>query len=579
MAQSPATEEPDPLVLLTATLESQAQDQQRDAVVRGQEAQQFSEALRTIPEYKHVAASSPVNDLDSYYAGIVPQGSIINVFPKGSKVITGGKLPGGGSIRQEVDPRSGDIIVFEDKPTPAGQGPKQNDTKVMGAVIDSRNNLKPSFDLSTELARIKTLSGDALFDHISTTIVNVDMQLSREMQRIRETASVQSGYASARAAYDLNVQADLIAPAMQGKGVASYQTVQAKTLMDNNFTISRQLAEDLGKADSKVAELNSAKRVLGTMEIRRAQAEINKEGRKDAKAEAAEEKTRVLTSAVTPAEVANYRTLTGEVADDNTVRMAIVQRRDKDKVLGSLIDTTPENIVIKLMDPDKNVVSGALKLALAYEKAAQNSTIPPSATTTPTIDMIKRGLANPTELVKFAPTEQRAELMRKLKTPGSGKELRETMTGTMANLLGKYIENNIGGEFAGDMRKWVSVGNPDLQAAIDRTSATALNGKAPIGLVVDEYIKAKLTGPDGKPIQLRDRIAVLEAAIVTGTAAMPRSLFVTPEATDAMRLVLVNTVKDKAARAYIQAQVYTPEQRASDMGFLYSKEFGRPVSQ
>lgn len=572
--------EVDPLSILTQELQKKAASFSLDAVSKVPVATQMTEALSTNDDYAKVAASTP---LDEYYANVVgPSAKVVNVFAPGSRVLTGGKGTGGSKIKQELDPRTGNIIVFEDF-APA-DGSRQNDSKVLAASIESQGpaSRDGSFNLQEAMAKAKTLSGEALYEHVAQTRVGIDMQMAKELERVRKIASAESGFLSAKAAYNTNLQMDQLPnPAFGGLSFAarfnqpSAQTQAARLEMDRVYGVSQSLTRELATTDSKLAELHSAREVMVQMEARRAQRELQNEARTEARTDRNEQRNEELTAAITPLMVANYRKITGSADDDNKVRRAIVNRGSKDHDFVKLVETTPSNIAQRLTDPNPEVVNGGYKLLFESEKAT-NPNFPADATTTPTIKFIKQQLANPTTLVqKYAPPEtDKAGLLRRLKTPKTGKELIEARA-ELAPMLGAAMEGQARITFEGDTRAW-AVTDSELQKSIAAISSTVRSGAAPIGAVVEDYITKKITTPDGKQFGLRERLAVLDSAIITGSTIIPKTMFVTPESIDAIRLQLRNQVKIEASRAFMRSQIYG-EERLQGMEFLYSPEFKRPV--
>lgn len=551
--QGQEQEEFDPLAVLQGELQSQASAFTLEAMQMGVEGARVAETLRTTPEFQRVAQTTSVDD---YYARIIgPNATVINTFPPGAKVSSGG----GKNIKQIVDPKSGETIVFADYAASTQLGNKQDDTKVMAAVIENtgRTGQEP-FNLSEAMTKMKTLSGDALLDYVGSTVVNIDIRVAAEEKRIRQIAALESGYISARAAYERNLSLDATAILPDGRpfaslGQASAQTLQAKALMDQNFTISERMAGGLLTSDSKIAELKGARQIMTTLEARRAAREQRASDVKEQKDAIRDEKREALVSAVTPQEVTNYRVLTGADVDDETARLAIVQPKiAKDKVLSKLIQVTPENIYLSLVSSDKQEQNGAFKLALAYEKAV-NPRIPSDATTTPSLNHVKAVLLNPKLLIPFIPEgEERQEFARKVSTPGSSKDIREAFQGKIAAYLPAYIENKTQEEFNGDMRLWAGIKHPELQKSIAEITATGPMGKAPLGSVIENFMARPITDATGKPVTLDVRLQALDEAIMHGVTGIPKSMFVTPEAIQAQQLQLQNFVKNYGARVYVR---------------------------
>lgn len=564
MGMGGTNEEVDPLAVLQAEISGQASQFTLEALQMGVAGARAAETMRTTPEFQRVAAVSPVDD---YYASVVgPYANVISTFPAGQKVSSGG----GKDIKQAIDPKTGETIVYQQlSVNHPSVKTYQDDNKVMAATINAAGKTgQEPFNLSESMTKMKSLTGDALLDYVGTTVVNIDMQMAAEQKRIREVAALESGYVSARAAYERNLMLDATSRLPDGRmfsslGQASAQTLQAKALMDQNFQISERMTEGLLKSDSKIAELHGSRVTLTTMQAQRAQREereaARREGREDAdrnrrllKEDATEQRNRDLTASVTSQEVANYRTITGSTDDDLTVKLAVLQNKQKGTVTGQVVDATPDNIALKLWHTDKAVSNKALEVFLAFEKAA-NPDIKPDATTSKMVDLIKKALANPQQLVQFAPQEVQESLRTALRSPQSSKEAREQTRAQLAMATRNFVENQVQGEFLTNMRTWkAGTLNPELQKALDETYASHPRGLAPWSNVLANFMERKMTDPTGKPVLYNARLKIVEEAINNAVPNIPKNMFITPETIDGMRLSILNTAKNESAQYQIR---------------------------
>lgn len=564
-------DEDEALALLQGELSTQAAQYTAEAQQRAPMAMVAANTLNT---------QNDLNDVLAQASTVIaaPSRVITNETLRKNKEIA--RYPAGtefhaqGNVMPSVD-ANGDIVITNTKPTPLAAATVMNNTdKVAAAVVNtpSIERTAAAFNLDTAREKVKTLSGDDRAAFAAMTISNIDLAAGGAMQRIRQAAALESGYMSAKAAYDRELLLDQTSGFAQRYGQASGQTIMAQKTMAQTLQVSQALERSLINADSELRMLNSAKDEFTKMELREAQ-------KQQVRADRREQKREDIAELVSTTQLANFRYLRGTTGDDVSDSIKLVAQQKNDKALQKLINADDTNIHQLLIDADPAVQNGAKKLFLAYEKAA-NSRISKDATDTETTKLIDKALKDPNMLLVYAPSNQRDEIKRALTIPKSSKEHAEAKAKYLPNLLAAYVENEVQGIFTSDVKTWTGTGMQDpkspFAATIKKISATSPDGKVPIRTFYDQFIQTDVTDATGKKLDIKDKIGLLTDTINSSVLNLPKNLLINADAIETMRIKMLANMKIDAATAFIRSQNLNSQERLMGQTYLYSKEFKTP---
>lgn len=541
MAQAQEDLDPnDPLQLLTQELASQASMYTAEATERAPVAIQMADTLQTQAAVGGTTdrggggtGGVTVNDVLAQLS-LTESGTVVGRVAKGQKTIAKSA-----NVHEKIDPATGDtLLVLE----PARA---QNDYKVAAAVIDTQGQVaSATFDINREVERMRTLTGNDLMDHVGKMLSNIEVRKAEEMKRIRQTAGIESGYLAARAALDRNVMLDQTSGFTQRHGFASAQTQAAQALVQQTLAAQNSLLQGLIAQDSKLAELHGVQQEIVKVQAR--------QGARQARREDIQEEAAAL---VTPIELANYHMVYGKSGNDMQDKVTIAQRRDRDKVMGALIQATPENITTLLVNPDPKIRDGALKLVVEYDKARNPQY--QGQDETPTSRLVKQALAAPEKTLfeTIRDPDQKKQLLQQYRTATSGKERAEFRANHFPDLLARYVEQNLQNAFELDVRAWKAPNINDgseFDKTIKEVSATSPTGRVPLGTAVEAFMARKIQTPDGKELGFPEKVAMLEQNLRGASNAIERNLMMSNDGVEAMRIRLTNKMKNVAARAYIR---------------------------
>jgi len=432
---------------------------------------------------------------DSYLTLVGADQEVVGRMSPGSKV--GSKSA---NIREVIDPATGDVLLTVPRRAPQeATQVQQNDTRIAAQVVsDATLRQVERLDITRELSRIPRLSGEEHKTAMGQLLVSIDLQLAREFQRIRSQAAIEGGYKDAQANLQKNLQLDVESGFAARFNQASAQTIRAQSGLTTSLAAAQHLEQSLIRADTEVAKLVGAKNTLLKLEARGTLREERKQDLRDT---------------VTPQELTNYHFIYGSTGNDVQDRDTIVARRDKEPTLKKVLQADPTNIYGLLTDSNLDVRNKTAKLVNEYDRAANGLS---TGQNTTTFNIIKDYIANPLKIIEDAPItkEEKARLKTQLMV-ATGTERIQLQQTQLANLLQRIVEKRYEQSY-GNMSGWrsdsISPGSP-LQVVIAEVAKTNPTGAAPLPTVVETFMMKDIKGPEDKPIQHRDKIAMLQTAL------------------------------------------------------------------
>ena len=553
MAQNSQEEEFDPATLLIQSLQQSALESTEEASVKMLQSSAEMIHNETSAQLPSITNES-VNDLYDKIAGT----NITTHFPPGTKIVS--KI---GKVQKEVNPNTGHITITDlPEPPISNVNPAQTARNVMR---DAGQSFPTSFDVETEVAKLKGLRGEELANAITATLSTLDTEITKQRQIIGKQAAIESGYSAAQIALERSLQAEHIPNPNFGGisfnqkfGFASAQTQQAESFASTTRVQMMALEKSMIEKDLAISKIVSAKQAILKMEMRTAERQMKEDDKLDS---------------ITSQMVANYKFIYGKDLDDLTARRAIASRASKDAIVAKTVMVTPENVYSILLDPELRVRDNALKLVLEYDKAANN--LDPSATQTPITERIKEFIKEPIKILDAALntgaiTGDEAKKLRTQWIAADTKEKASLQQGAFASLLEKYIERQYEVGY-NDMKKWKSnemdVKHP-LGMIVDRVSKTSSGGNAPLSTVIEIFIRDKsVKNPDGKELPYEQKLAILDSAL-NGTVTNDFKSILYPN-TNPLYSKMSNNIRNIAARAYIK-DVIASGQLSTNIG-LYEQ--------
>lgn len=475
--------------------------------------------------------------IDELYSGIAgATEKVIGYMPPGSVITSKTR-----DIRTEIDPSSKKVVIIQQTPkepaitvnTPAAQTFRNE------AENAASKEPKP-VNIAVEMAKLKDLRGNELASAITTLQASVAAQHANIMKRLDDSAAIESGHAAAAAALKRTIEVDQISGPLAVYGTPSYQTVQAQQMLNSTLAAKENLLKSKALKDPELAALNAASQQLNKI---------------DAKIALREAKDDDRAAVVTAQQVANVKTVYGDMPD-HVARQYVLDRGAKDKNVAAIASITSDNIYQALVHPSVDIRKGALKILNEWDKANNpndNRQISQSVEFLKTLGIE----ANPAAIWDYArkngivTQEEMSKYQKELQLGGTAAEKAQiTATGSAA-LLEKIVERVTQGNMM-NMATWktdVATSGP-LANIINKVSKSN-GGKAPMSVVIAQFVADQtVTKADGTPLSFAEKQAILAAGIQGAFANDTKTMLFAD--TSALRNQMMNDVKNTAARAYIQ---------------------------
>lgn len=553
---------PDPVNILLAAMGQEAEAYTQEGIQRQKQAAVAAETMlygtdsiyNSQVSHAREVSSAPVisnqtlaNPLDETYMNVIKR------IPAGQQYTASVSK----NVKATVEQSTGDTLLYVDRPR------NTDPYKVAAAQINAAGIKGPEkFDVEALLAKAQTLTGDDLLDYIVTASAQIEMQATKERQRIRAAAATESGYAAHEAALQRNIALDMASPYYRTNPTPSAQTEQVQGMLNSARVTMDSLAVGLEATDTTIAQLSNAKRSLLTLEAKRADRQQRKEDRDEEKV-----------ASVTDDMVKNYKFLVNPTMDDDAARKAIV--KVKDKALQKLLTINDSNIWSALADNDKYVKDGALRLVLEHEKATDDVLRESKATSSPLTSLIKSAQDDHKVLLQAMPPDKAADWTVKYQI-APPKEKAEMRTALYAQWLPKYVENRISNVFLGNVGNWTSpevTGGTDLGKVIGAVKKTDPKGNAPIGSVIDQFIQGDFKKADGAELTNKEKVAILDVAFKNQIKSLKQNIIMTPDLMQGIQDQMSAQVRNYANRAAIRktAKAFnyiTDRPLAGGLGFL-----------
>lgn len=516
-----------------------------------QDAGLYTEQAKTqIAQAQTTLSAGDVTSKDILNDTLKNQRQVIMVVPKGKSFDTFGK-----NVNVALDP-NGDTVVFKEAPKlphPSDLGITKttlDPQKSAAEILDNAGKPPTEFNVDATLASFKDLSGDALDSAVKKANIDINMALSRAHQRVSRMAMLKSGAMQAQLALEKNIQLDQTSGFTEKtQGQFSAQTQEAQNTLQQALQTSNQLLVSFMKDDTEVAKLLAAQ---GEM--------VNVERKRMLRGEREQDKTERAIASVTPSELTNYKLIYGTTGDDQKDMQTIAARRDRDKVLGLIVQGSPENIFELLTHPDGKVRKEALKLVLQYDIAAHpekikgDGGIPKDAMSTPMTQLLKKYIDDPSALVDAAPNldvKKKKDLKEALAKPMGTAERAAQYHSELASHLASIVEQGKDNFFKGDVSNWRASeisGTSPLAASVTAVKNANKRSEAPLSDVIGHFITSVVNAPDGTEMQFKPKLDLLLAGLDGAAANQYKSLvFANPEGS---KMRIAEFIKNEAARAY-----------------------------
>lgn len=542
MAQQPDQQEIDPLTMLSMTLQQDAADLTEEAAARMIRSSAEMIQNETVADGGKIITNSDIDALYDRVAGT----KVIAFLPAGTNVDTKNS-----NARVEKDPSSGKLkVIVPHEPVKTNVDPAQTARNV---VQQAGETFPSTFDVEKEMAKLKDKRGEELASGITTLLSTLDTHITKRKIQIGEQASVESGYAAAKAALERSLQAEHIPnPNFGGMsfnqrfGFASAQTQQAETFANTTRIQMMALEKSMIEKDLEISKYASARNAILKMEMRTAQRQMAEDDKLDA---------------ITSSMVANYKFVYGSSdMDDLTARRAIAARVRNDPIVAKTVMLTPDNVYATLLDPELKVRDNAFKLVLKYDVAANN--LDPNTTQTPITERIKEFIKEPIKLLDAGVrtgtiSKEEAKQLNTQWIRADTKERASLQQGAFAALLEKYIERQYETSYQ-NVKKWraneVDPSQPLGQVA-DRIAKSNTNGIAHLPTVVDMFIRdTSLKDPETQAILTHaQKMDILESAL-SGTISNDFKTILYPN-TDSLKIKMANSIKNIANKSHIRMKL------------------------
>lgn len=454
-----------------------------------------------------------------------------------------------------------------------------------------------SFDLSAEMKALQDKRGEDLLNGINIIQSNIDQELAKSRAAVRTQAMIQSGATEAQAALQANIALD------REKGFTNQATVQtaaAQKMLDSALVIAQRLEAGMIEGDSRVRELMSAKESLKNNYQWRAQKEVldyqrdvNREEMARQRGEADLEKfnrerdarsvrdlekrefeleklimkggpadrldalqaerasvrtakTAALRATVTDQNLANYQYVYGTSGDDNTDRMLIVSRRDKEKDMVKVLNADFRTIYDMLSSTDAATRQAAYKLVDSTDKVLNDPATagmdsktligylnaqPPGKLVQKLKEIADSG-HNVQALAKFARNfgmsdDQIKEYTGTLANQG-GKEVAEN---NRKNLMGRLLSATVNAHMESQVRDnvlaWKTSELAPMQP-LERvlSSITPTKGVVKLEQFVDTVLYTKMEDPTNPIVELtnKQKLDMIGAAVRAATANASKTM-------------------------------------------------------
>lgn len=526
----------DPLDLLNAALTNEAQSYSDDAD-------------------RSMGQAALANDVleDQYQALVNKRDTVADPFPvqlEPKAKVSIGKLTPDSNIA--VNNETGAVVYYSE----TNKYRKTDPHKVFAAESAVQERRDGSIDVESIIAKANTLKGDELRDHLTTSLLAIERAARERMKVLNEQASLESGYTSAQAAVQRNIQLDQQSPYAHLLGNGSAQTLQAITQVQAASVMRDRLLMNLGRTDGVLGTLQGGKDALLKLEQKRMNIELAQEARREEKAETRQQKAEELIEAVSPGRIANYRVLTGDQRPDADVAKTIAKERDPQKL--ELLGLNESNVWSMLAHPDPEVKEGARKLLLERQKAVDPN-IEKDATETKITRWIKQVQDDPNKLIREVPLtkDRKSSLTDELNRLSGAKEKAAFYQRLFSELLPVYLEDQFMKDETRNVRKWKTgvFTEPVLADIVDKVLSVGGTQDAPIKSVARTFAARQIKLPDGKDMQLPEKIAMIEQGVREHFNTIPPNIILNKGAINTIRDGLINDIKNEMGRAYVQDRI------------------------